>query len=1204
MDKFYKSFEDKFRGQRSEIKKRLLAYEPFLQILKQQDEKPAAVDLGCGRGEWLEILKQNGFAVRGCDVSEEMIKECEKNALEAKKQGAIEFLSELEDSSLALVSAFQLVEHLEFSELCELIKQARRVLKDGGILILETPNPENLRVATLTFYLDATHVKPIPPMLLEYLCEFEGFSNTFMMRLNSNLSFSEDLQNQNVTLRDVLSSVGLDYAILGLKNGDEKTREAFLNAAKSGYSFEELADRFDVSAFENKTQMLELKNDVWKESLETKEALWKESLETKEALWKSSLEIDDLRAQNARLHEDLENLLGKYLALNHKVYVLENEAPVIKNDIEQLKIFVAKFKRVAKPLIWVYKFLRFCKNLAKENLKKALKFGINLTERAANSHPKFKKNLKIFLNKFPALRARIFSLKGQVRDDIYVSQEGVFEPSVFALRHSREYERNLELKNLKFNENFSELTVIGSISGHYSLAAINRNIVFRLLGKVKNVFVICYHENYFDKIEDIAITKDEYETLRSIVPDKNAHPKRSDDKVAIYHHYPLIEDVREGYGFEIAVFFWEESRIPQRTIEILNSKYKGILVSTFFIKKILIDNGCYTPIKVADIPLKMPPEPSVLQENSEQKREIKLFHISSCLPRKGADVLLRAFNEVCKKAKFELSLTIKSFPNPHNSVTEQIELLVDKKYQSKIRVILNEDLTALDVANLYEQCDIVVLPTRGEGLNMPAIEGVHYEKPVISTDFSGQCEFLDGSCEFIGYKFAPAVTHFNLNYSFWAEPSVKDLGEKIIKVSEQILQNRAPNIEPLKHKVDEMMFGEKNALNFISSISHLKSFKNEPSELKIAYFSTYNAVCGIAEYSKYLTDELTRAGANLEIYTWSEQKRAKESNLSKENDEIKVFEIEREKLLSGLETDANIIWLQHHFTFFEIDEKLKSDVAALKSQGKICFITLHATKQILNYPRQTQQNWHDTLYEFDRVFVHSIDDLNTLRLLGLADNVTLVPHGTQNLAPEQNKRKETDGKFKVGFFGLLFAHKNLPVLLQAFAKFSQNTDAKLIIISPVANADSEAELQRCRKLCEKLNLDEKVEWNTEFLPIEEVNKKLSDCDVIVLPYGQTDEGASGAARIALSVCKNVIVTPSRIFSEMKNVTIKTDGFNDWHILEQLEKVKNSEIDAKIYDERAKWLSENSWSSIAGLYLRIFRAVATDKNFMRHLKNGE
>ena len=1200
MDKFYKSFEDKFRGQRSEIKKRLLAYESFLQILKQNNENPAAADLGCGRGEWLEILKQNGFTARGCDVSEEMLKECEKNALEAKKQGAIEFLSELEDSSLALVSAFQLVEHLEFSELCELIKQARRVLKDGGILILETPNPENLRVATLNFYLDATHVKPIPPMLLEYLCEFEGFNNTFMMRLNSNLSFSEDLENQNVTLRDVLSSVGLDYAILGLKNGDKKTKEAFLNAAKSGYSFEELADRFDVSAFENKTQMLELKNDVWKGSLETKEALWKSSLE----LMESKNQIVNLQNENARLHEDLENLLGKYLALNHKVYVLENEAPAIKTDIEQLKIFVAKFKRVAKPLIWVYKFLRFCKNLAKENLKKALKFGINLTERAANSHPKFKKNLKIFLNKFPALRARIFSLKGQVRDDIYVSQEGIFEPSVFALRHSKEYERNLELKNLEFTENFSELTVIGSISGHYSLAAINRNIVFRLLGKVKNVFVICYHENYFDKIEDIAITKDEYETLRSIVPDKNAHPKRSDDKVAIYHHYPLIEDVREGYGFEIAVFFWEESRIPQRTIEILNSKYKGILVSTFFIKKILIDNGCYTPVKVADIPLKMPPEPSFLQENSEQKREIKLFHISSCLPRKGADVLLRAFNEACKKAKFELSLTIKSFPNPHNSVTEQIELLVDKKYRSKIRVILNEDLTALDVANLYEQCDIVVLPTRGEGLNMPAIEGVHYKKPVISTDYSGQCEFLDDSCEFIGYKFAPAVTHFNLNYSFWAEPSVKDLGEKIIKVSEQILQNRAPDIKPLKHKVDEMMFGEKNALNFISSISHLKSFKNEPSELKIAYFSTYNAVCGIAEYSKYLTDELTQAGANLEIYTWSEQKRADVSNLTQENDNIKVYEIEREKLLSGLETDANIIWLQHHFTFFEIDEKLKSDVAALKSQGKICFITLHATKQILNYPRQTQQNWHDTLYEFDRVFVHSIDDLNTLRLLGLADNVTLVPHGTQNLAPEQNKRKETDGKFKVGFFGLLFAHKNLPVLLQAFAKFSQNTDAKLIIISPVANADSEAELQRCRKLCEKLNLDEKVEWNTEFLPIEEVNKKLSDCDVIVLPYGQTDEGASGAARIALSVCKNVIVTPSRIFSEMKNVTIKTDGFNDWHILEQLEKVKNSEIDAKIYDERAKWLSENSWSSIAGLYLRIFRAVATDKNFMRHLKNGE
>lgn len=108
MDKFYKSFEDKFRGQRSEIKKRLLAYEPFLQILKQNDEKPAAVDLGCGRGEWLEILKQNGFIARGCDISDEMIKECEKNALEAKNQGAIEFLSELETQALRSLAPFNL----------------------------------------------------------------------------------------------------------------------------------------------------------------------------------------------------------------------------------------------------------------------------------------------------------------------------------------------------------------------------------------------------------------------------------------------------------------------------------------------------------------------------------------------------------------------------------------------------------------------------------------------------------------------------------------------------------------------------------------------------------------------------------------------------------------------------------------------------------------------------------------------------------------------------------------------------------------------------------------------------------------------------------------------------------------------------------------------------------------------------------------
>lgn len=73
---------------------------------------------------------------------------------------------------------------------------------------------------------------------------------------------------------------------------------------------------------------------------------------------------------------------------------------------------------------------------------------------------------------------------------------------------------------------------------------------------------------------------------------------------------------------------------------------------------------------------------------------------------------------------------------------------------------------------------------------------------------------------------------------------------------------------------------------------------------------------------------------------------------------------------------------------------------------------------------------------------------------------------------------------------------------------------------------------------------------------------------------------------------------------MQNITIAADGFSDEDILEQLEKVKNNEIDGKIYDKRIKWLEENSWQNIAGLYLRIFKAINTDHNFMRHLKNGE
>ena len=172
IDPFYRAFEDKFRGSRELIKSRLNAYISFILPFKELYENPQAIDLGCGRGEWLELLKEQGFDAQGVDLDEGMLTACIERGLKVQLADALTVLRSLPNESQTIVSAFHLVEHIPFSDLQILIQEALRVLKPAGLLIMETPNPENIVVATNNFYLDPTHTRPIPPQLLSFLPEY------------------------------------------------------------------------------------------------------------------------------------------------------------------------------------------------------------------------------------------------------------------------------------------------------------------------------------------------------------------------------------------------------------------------------------------------------------------------------------------------------------------------------------------------------------------------------------------------------------------------------------------------------------------------------------------------------------------------------------------------------------------------------------------------------------------------------------------------------------------------------------------------------------------------------------------------------------------------------------------------------------------------------------------------------------------------
>ena len=244
MDSFYRSYEDRNRGSRELIKSRLLAYRPFYAPWLRHGDAPQAIDLGCGRGEWLELLRDAGFAASGVDLDEGMLAGLREMGLNARRADALAALRGIPDASMALVSAFHLVEHIPFDDVRTLVREAMRVLKPGGLLILETPNPENLVVGSSSFYQDPTHLRPLPPELLRFVVEHAGFERHIVARLQEDAALHGDC---DIGLWTVLEGASPDYAVIGQKMADAPFLNAFSPAFGRSYgiTLPALANRYE-----------------------------------------------------------------------------------------------------------------------------------------------------------------------------------------------------------------------------------------------------------------------------------------------------------------------------------------------------------------------------------------------------------------------------------------------------------------------------------------------------------------------------------------------------------------------------------------------------------------------------------------------------------------------------------------------------------------------------------------------------------------------------------------------------------------------------------------------------------------------------------------------------------------------------------------------------------------------------------------------
>ena len=182
---FYLAFEEHFRGRGESIRERQA---PYLELVRRtigQRAAPRCVDIGCGSGEWLQLLADYGIPAFGFDLDPATAQAAIRAGHNVRLGDGIAWIEAQPPGSVDVITAFQVIEHIPFERLVQLIDATYRALSPEGIAIFETPNPENLQVGACSFYYDPTHRHPIPPQVAEFLARRRGFAGVEVLRMNA-----------------------------------------------------------------------------------------------------------------------------------------------------------------------------------------------------------------------------------------------------------------------------------------------------------------------------------------------------------------------------------------------------------------------------------------------------------------------------------------------------------------------------------------------------------------------------------------------------------------------------------------------------------------------------------------------------------------------------------------------------------------------------------------------------------------------------------------------------------------------------------------------------------------------------------------------------------------------------------------------------------------------------------------------------------
>lgn len=664
---------------------------------------------------------------------------------------------------------------------------------------------------------------------------------------------------------------------------------------------------------------------------------------------------------------------------------------------------------------------------------------------------------------------------------------------------------------------------------------------------------------------------------------------------------PRVADMTGRFNF-MHGYAWEESGFPLDWIDAFNLSLQGMMAVSTHVRKVMIDHGLTVPVSVSRNGVDHWHRIKVDADFKLEARSFRFLHVSSCFPRKGADIMLRAYGRAFR-ASDDVTLVIKTFPNPHNEIHRWLDDAQANDPDFPHTVILETDYTDAQLKALYERCHALVAPSRAEGFGLPMAEALLSGLAVITTGWSGQTDFCTPDTAWlIDYSFARAKTHFGLSASVWAEPDERHLADLMRDVYEMPAELRKTRIAAGQRLLNEKFRWEHAAARMTEAARHWAR-GTETVPPRIGWVTTWNTPCGIATYSEHLINNMPAAVSVLAAQAHS--KTAEDTtNVSR------CWSAGDDDDLAGLtqkiaEQELNTLVIQFNYGFFNLptfghflDDQI--------DKGHIVVVVLHTTNDPLHEPHKKLSLLVQALKRCHRVLVHSPNDMNRLKQLGLIENVALFPHGIVEYTAPSSIRSNHAGEFFVASYGFFLPHKGLLELIDAIALLrDQGMRVRLEMVNaeyPVP--ESTNIIDQAKRKIQSMHLGDRVSMCTNYLSDVESLERLAQADLIVFPYQATGESASGAVRYGIASGRPVAVTPLDIFDDVAQAVYVLPGTTSADIAEGIarlagEIMNGAETLREKEAQTERWRGEHRYSRIGSRLNQMLIALHVDygSNFL-------